>query len=53
MRYDNSVKKLVLKKFQSKIGICSIAKDFGIDRGTIRIWKNLFNQDLESNKNWQ
>ena len=48
MKYDNKTKKLVLKKFESGGKICKIAKDFGINRSTISIWKQLYNQDLEA-----
>jgi Transposase len=46
MRYDKTTKQLVLKKLQTGAGICKIAKDVGIDRGTIRIWKKVYESDL-------
>jgi DNA invertase Pin-like site-specific DNA recombinase len=46
MRYDKTTKQLVLKKLQTGVGICKIAKDFGIDRGTIRIWKKMYESGL-------
>lgn len=45
MRFDNSVKKLVLVQIQNKIKTCTIARNFGISRDTIRRWKNLIKLD--------
>ena len=55
MRFDNSVKKLVLKQINNKIKTCTIARNFGISRDTIRRWKNLNKidekeQNLENEK---
>jgi DNA invertase Pin-like site-specific DNA recombinase len=48
MRFDNSVKKLVLKQIKKKVGTCKIADNFGISRDTIRRWKNLV--EIDENK---